>query len=261
MTISNLPRGVYVTGQGPAVVLLHSSLSSARQWQYLVNLLKADFTVINFDILGYGKAEKVQDSDNYDLNVETGRIKQVLQQVIGKAPYHLVGHSCGGAIALKLAVEMPDKLLSLALFEPVAFHLLAKGSPQRQEAEDFKTRVFIDDAYLAAEIFTNFWNKPGFFRALPKKMQDLMAADIAKVNLDFKGLVAESYTLADLSVISCRSLLMHGSESPQLSRHLSQIITRALPAVSEQGFTTGHMGPVSHSEEIHPAIADFIRTC
>ncbi|WDE06848.1 alpha/beta fold hydrolase [Thalassomonas viridans] len=259
MTISNLPRGVYVTGQGPAVVLLHSSLSSARQWQYLVSLLKADFTVINFDMLGYGKAEKVDDGDNYDLNVETARINQVLQQVIGEAPYHLVGHSCGGAIALKLSVEAPEKLLSLALFEPVAFHLLPRGSEQRQQADDFKNQVFIDDAYLAAEIFTNFWNKPGFFKSLPKKMQDLMAADIAKVNLDFKGLIAESYTLADLSGITCRALFMHGNESPGLSRHLGQIISQALPQVSEQAFDAGHMGPVSHSEQIHPVIADFIR--
>ncbi|WP_281560094.1 alpha/beta hydrolase [Thalassomonas sp. RHCl1] len=259
MTVLNSSKGVYVSGQGPAVVLLHSSLSSARQWQYLVNLLKSDFTVINFDILGYGKAEKVHDGDNYDFNVETGRIRQVLQETIGEAPYHLVGHSCGGAIALKLAVEAPEKLLSLALFEPVAFHLLPKGSAPRQQADDFKTQVFIEDTYLAAEIFTNFWNKPGFFKSLPKKMQDLMAADIAKVNLDFQGLISESYSLTDLSAITCRSLLMHGSESPQLSRHLSQIISGALPQVSEQAFIAGHMAPVSHSEQIHPVIADFIR--
>ena len=232
MTVLNVPRGVYVTGQGPAVVLLHSSLSSARQWQLLVKLLKTDYTVINFDILGYGSADPVLDSDSYDLSIETQRIQQALAAIIGEQGYHLVGHSCGGAIALKLAVEAPEKLLSLALFEPVAFHLLPKGSPQRQEADAFKSKVFIDDGYQAAEIFTNFWNKPGFFKSLPKKMQDLMAADIAKVNLDFKGLISETYTLAELSAITCRSLLMHGSESPALSLHLSEFIRRALPNVS-----------------------------
>ena len=258
MAVINFP-GVYVSGQGPAVVLLHSSLSSARQWQPLVNELKTAYTVINFDILGYGKADKVIDEKNYNFDVEITRIKHVLDKVIGEQPYHLVGHSCGGAIALKLAVQAPKKLLSVALYEPVAFHFLAKGSPQRQQADAFKTQVFIDDKYKAAEIFTNFWNKPGFFNALPKKIQDSMAADIGKVNLDFKGLISEVYTLADLSNITCPSLLMAGTDSPALSRHLADVIVDALPNVKLQAFNAGHMAPVSHGEQIHPAIAAFIR--
>lgn len=251
-------QGIYVNGRGTPVVLLHSSLSSARQWQPLVNLLAPNFLVINVDILGYGQAEKVSDEQNYNFDIEVSRINKVLANVADNQPFHLVGHSCGGAIALKLAVEQPEKILSLALYEPVAFHLLEQGSEARILSDDFARKVAIDDKYQAAEIFTNFWNKAGFFRSLPQKMQDLMARDMAKVSLDFQGLTAEEYSLTDIANIACRSLMMTGEYSPSLSHTLSNTIAASLPDIKQESFPTGHMGPVSHSHLIHPAIANFI---
>jgi pimeloyl-ACP methyl ester carboxylesterase len=259
MTTNNLPKGAYISGQGTPVVLLHSSLSSARQWQPLVKLLEPYFLVINIDILGYGKADRVADEKNYNFDVEIKRIENVLDCVAPNKPFHLVGHSCGGAIALKLAVESPENILSLSLYEPVAFHLLEQGSEARTLADDFARKVAIDDRYKAAEVFTNFWNKEGFFRSLPQKMQDLMARDMPKVSLDFKGLTAEKYSLNDLENIQCRTLMMTGDYSPELSRLLAEKIEFALANVSHINFPAGHMGPVSHGEIIHPAIAAFIQ--
>ena len=63
-------NGIYFSGQGTPVILLHSSLSSAKQWSALVKLLELNFLVINVDILGYGNADKVTDETNYNFDVE-----------------------------------------------------------------------------------------------------------------------------------------------------------------------------------------------
>jgi pimeloyl-ACP methyl ester carboxylesterase len=260
MTINKLPKGIYISGQGTPVVLLHSSLSSARQWLPLVKLLEPYFLVINIDILGYGNADKVTEPLNYNFDVEIERIENIIATVASNEAFHLVGHSCGGAIALKLAVQQPDRILSLSLYEPVAFHLLEQGSEARVLADDFANKVAIDDMYQAAEVFTNFWNKEGFFRSLPQKMQDLMAKDMPKVSLDFKGLTSEKYSLSDITNIQCRTLMMTGDYSPSLSKFLAEKIESALVNTSHQNFPAGHMGPVSHSGIIHPVIAEFIQS-
>jgi pimeloyl-ACP methyl ester carboxylesterase len=260
MTTNKLPKGVYISGQGVPVVLLHSSLSSARQWQPLVKMLEPYFLVINIDILGYGNAEKVTEPLNYNFDVEVGRIENILDIVASNQPFHLVGHSCGGAIALKVAVQQPDNILSLSLYEPVAFHLLDQGSEARILADDFANKVDIDDMYQAAEVFTNFWNKEGFFRSLPEKMQALMARDMPKVSLDFKGLTSEKYSLSDITNIKCRTLMMTGDYSPALSKLLAEKIESVLVNTLHQNFPAGHMGPVSHSGIIHPVIAEFIKS-
>jgi pimeloyl-ACP methyl ester carboxylesterase len=221
-------------------------------------MLKSTHLVINVDILGYGQAEDVVDPENYNFNVEIARLEKIISALIPNENYHLVGHSCGGAIALKLAVESPERLLSLSLYEPVAFHLLTAGSEARKQSDLFAKKVDIDDKYQAAAVFTDFWNKKGFFKTLPKKMQDYMAADMAKVNLDFKALMNEKYNKNDLQHILCDTLLLSGEHSPELSHLLINKIALALPRVEQVTFDAGHMGPVQNSSTIHPIIADFI---
>ncbi len=46
------------------------------------------------------------------------------------APFHLVGHSYGGAVALQFALSHPDRLLSLTLVEPSCFHVLNELDPR-----------------------------------------------------------------------------------------------------------------------------------
>lgn len=256
----SLPKGVYVSGQGAAVILLHSSLSSSRQWLPLVELLASSFTVINIDILGYGAADKITDPENYNFSIEMERIQSVIQTVISNDAYHIVGHSCGGALALKIAVENPQKLLSLSLYEPVAFHLLVEGSEAREVANRFAKEVDIEDPYLAAEKFTDFWNKKGFFKILPERMQHLMASDMKKVNLDFIALTSETYTSKELRKINAPVMMMVGLKSPQLSKTLADIIVSSLNNVELINFNTGHMGPISRADIVQPNIAEFIKS-
>lgn len=131
--MTNILNGIHVSGEGPVVVLLHSALSSSIQWKVLCNELNNNFTVVNVDILGYGEADAVECESSYSLSVETKRIQKALALLNLNNAYHIAGHSCGGAIALKLAVENPNKLLSLALYEPVAFHLLEEKKRRKSD--------------------------------------------------------------------------------------------------------------------------------
>ncbi|MFD2168342.1 alpha/beta fold hydrolase [Thalassotalea euphylliae] len=254
-----MQKGIFVSGQGPAIVFIHGSLSSSKQWFPLVQQLSSSFTCINVDILGYGSAEKITEREGYNFDIEAKRINEAINEVVGEqGEYHLVGHSCGGAIALKLAVEAPNRVLSMTLYEPVAFHLLPDGSKEQAEANEFAQYVDTDDYYKAAEIFTNFWNADGFFTALPEKMQALMAADMPKVTLDFIGLMSESYSLIDVSKLSAPSLMMSGQYSPHLSQYLAKNLVEALPNATEYQVAAGHMAPISHADKVLPVIADFL---
>ena len=250
--------GVRVSGSGPAVVLLHSSLSSSRQWKQLVATLAQSCLCINIDLLGYGSAPKVSNAGNYSLNCETDRVMNSVNELIGDEPFHLIGHSFGGANALKISVEHPQRLLSLSLFEPVAFHLLAKGTMVREQVDMFANNVATSSNEEGARIFTNTWNKPGFFDQLPAKMQKLMALDIDKVNLDFKGLISENYTAQDTQIIQCPVNLMRGIHSPSISQTLIEILLNEIEGANLTEFDAGHMAPISQSAEVAQHISEFI---
>ena len=73
---------------------------------------------------------------------------RALLKHLGIERSHVVGHSCGGAVALQLALDSPDLIESLALLEPAVFggqaylDLLSKGQERfRREGAE----VVIDD--------------------------------------------------------------------------------------------------------------------
>jgi pimeloyl-ACP methyl ester carboxylesterase len=260
----DLPQGINVSGKGPTVILLHSSLSSSKQWVTLVQHLKNDFTVINVDILGYGSVgdkETLSSLENYRASIEVERIQQALQHLhVEDQPYHIVGHSFGGALGLKLAVEAPEKVLSLSLYEPVAFHLIEEGSETKEVLNDLFKRVSADDLFIAAEEFMDYWNIKGFFKSLPSRVQQGAAHEMNKVNLDSIALISETYGKDEINKITAPAMILTGSQSPTLSKVLADIIVNALDDVTQEVFEAGHMGVISHAPIVQPKIAEFIKS-
>lgn len=252
-----LSSGVTVSGQGPLIVFLHSSLSSAKQWSNLARTLSSRFKCINIDLLGYGQAPKVIDQTHYCFDVEIDRIKQILQQINAESKFHLVGHSCGGAIALKMAVNAPENVLSLSLYEPVAFHLF-ESMNKSDEVKQFAEKIAHLDHITACKSFVDYWNGDGFFDALPKPVQDNMVSNINKVNLDFKGIFAEKYTFSDLERLTFPTVLCRGEYTTTISAELSDNIAKHIHHAQLIKVKAGHMAPVSHPHLVEPIIEKFI---
>jgi len=256
-------QGISVTGKGPVVIFLHSSLSSSNQWQKLAQVLSKKFTCVNVDLLGYGNARDVENEADYNFSTEIGRIKNVISEMMEpNEKYHLIGHSCGGAIALKMAVEHPEHLLSLAIYEPVAFHLFKSSNVDCASDIFFKTKQFAEsllslDKSSATKMFVDFWNGDGFFEALPEKAQQMMSKGIDKVNLDFNGIFNEEYSFEALFNIHCPCLVLYGLYSPDASKLLSKYIVKHLTNVQTEEIPAGHMGPISHGKIVNSLIIDF----
>ncbi len=253
-------HGVTVSGQGPLVVFLHSSLSSSRQWSNLAVNLSEHFTCINIDLLGYGKADKIVDPKGFTFDNEVRRILNIVDESFLDQPFHLVGHSCGGAIALKMAVELPMRILSLALFEPVAFHLLEDNAQRKQQFRNFAEQIAVLEKESATRTFVDYWNGSGFFDNMPPRLQLQMIADIDKVNMDFQGIAAETYTLDDVKSIQQPCLYLSGKNTKQVSQDLSKQVICSLANVSTFQLDCGHMGPVSHPELVEPVVAKFLHS-
>ncbi|GGO72315.1 alpha/beta fold hydrolase [Bowmanella pacifica] len=250
-------QGVYVSGnsQGPALVLLHSSMSSARQWRELVDQLDDTFRVINFDLLGYGQAPAP--SLPFGLENETQRIEQHLSD-LGVRQFHLCAHSFGGAVALKLAHERPNAVLSLSVFEPVAFHLLSRQSAGWYEIQELGLQVDSLDAAQAGACFVNYWNGVGYFESMPMPVQQGFAAQVKKVRMDFSGLTEEAYQLADYAQIQCPVLLLGGKESRTSALEVLDGLAASLPNVQRKWVSGGHMSPISHSKEVNDLLLSFL---
>jgi pimeloyl-ACP methyl ester carboxylesterase len=251
----------------PAVVLLHSSMSSKAQWGALAEQLSDRFDCVALDLQGYGTAPFPSGAAGatdtgyvHTLAHEAAAVDAALVARLAPGqPFHLVGHSFGGAVALHMARQAPRRLLSLALFEPVAFHLLPVEHPAHVEISGVVARInACAEDRDATRIFIDYWNRAGAFDAAPASAQDKMIAQIAKVRLDFEALLGEAATLAELSPVTMPALVMAGERSPASTRLLAEQLAAALPNATGLRASGGHMGPITHGEAVNPHIVAFL---
>lgn len=114
-------REIFFTesGSGPAVVLLHGGgpgASGLSNYSRNIEALAGRFRVIVLDMPGYGRSTKrIDQSDPFgDLAAAVGGLLDSL----GVESAHLVGNSYGGAAALRLAMDRPEKVGRLILMGP-----------------------------------------------------------------------------------------------------------------------------------------------
>ncbi|MBY6063361.1 alpha/beta fold hydrolase [Pseudidiomarina sediminum] len=257
-----LPQGVHRFGnpEGAKLVLLHSSQSNTGQWRALIQALQNDFDCIGVDLLGYGSAPKADlaKGEAFRFEDELTRVVEGVKGLIGTQPIALVGHSYGGALALKIAFEQHLDVRALAMFEPVAFHLLEADEPARVEIEAIAAQMHQHDALAATTAFVDYWNFPGFFAGLPAKMQQLMASQASKVALDFAALMGEPHAPSAYQHMNLPVLLLTGSHTQQSAKRVAEQLLQVLPKVDHQQLDCGHMGPLTHPQLVNPLLIAFL---
>lgn len=104
----------HVAGAGPYILLLHGLGGTADVWQPLVPDLAARFTVICPDLLGFGFSDKPSTA-LYTPACHVQAVYAVLQAVNVGHLEAVLGHSCGGVIAVTLLAEHAITASRLAL--------------------------------------------------------------------------------------------------------------------------------------------------
>ncbi|MER6590551.1 alpha/beta fold hydrolase [Micromonospora purpureochromogenes] len=106
-------------GAGEAVVLLHGGgpgASGMSNYARNVDALAQRFRVIVPDLPGYGRSSK--DIDQSDPFGDLAGAVRGLLDALGIDRAHLVGNSYGGAAALRLTLDRPDRVGRLILMGP-----------------------------------------------------------------------------------------------------------------------------------------------
>jgi pimeloyl-ACP methyl ester carboxylesterase len=191
-------------GTGRTVVMVHGLLiGSLASWYFTAApVLARDHRVRVYDLRGHGRSERAP--HGYDVRTMAGDLTALVADL--EEPFDLVGHSWGGLVALRFALDHPDRVRRLVLVEAP----LPPSSVVEMAA-------FLDAAKKPERIMD----------ALPAQLREMLASGgrrSERLLQSLQFLLLESTLLADLraepdlsdaelATLRCPCLVVYGDRS------------------------------------------------
>lgn len=251
----------------PHVIALHCSGGTGRQWRHLAQVLGPSFDVTAPDLIGCGEGPSWHGTGAFRLTDEARRIVSIIDR--SRDRVHLVGHSYGGAVALRVAMERPHRIASLTLYEPTSFHVLRGLGPDGRRAlheictiaEGINELILAGRHHDAAQAFVDYWNGIGAFVTLSPEARASVARFMPYGVLNFQALCEERVSLAAYRRLRVPLRILCGALSPQPAQLVAQGLARAMNPGSLRVIDgVGHMAPVTAAAvQIATEMADHIR--
>jgi pimeloyl-ACP methyl ester carboxylesterase len=254
------------TGSGPAVILLHSSVSGARMWRRLTGDLQDDFHVRAVNLYGYGgtrawPADARQSLDDQARLVETA-LPDDAQAV------SIVGHSFGAAVAMKLAARLRRRVIALVLLETNPFYLLRQSGRTAAFAEIMDLRNCVKrfgasgEWARAAERFADYWGGAGTWQGMPEERRVAFAEAMKPNYFEWDAVMEETTPVEDWARLLPRSTLVvsdPGTVPPV--REITALLRRSCPTWTFKEIAGGgHMAPLTRPDLVNPLVVSFLRS-
>lgn len=216
-----------VKGKGEPIVLVHGGPGLFHDYflPYMEELTK-DYQVVLYDQRGNGRSPVVISPETYNFKLLIEDL-EALRKELGFKKFHLLGHSFGGYIAMKYAIEYSKNLKSLILVNsaPAKREFFIKSVQKRAK------KITPEDQKRIQQLMKDLNQNSGNIEALntlleimgkvslhdPKNADEILATmklnettgrNMLRINKLQAGLL-KNYDISDkISVIQCPTLVM-----------------------------------------------------
>lgn len=212
---------------GDPVVLIHGSLVDLHAWDPIVPGLAHSLEVVSYDRRGHGESVAVPRA--HPVRDDAADLAGLLEG-LNLYPAHVVAHSYGGAVALRLAIDRPEMVRSLAIHEPPFVGLLAAEPSTALEGEQLLAGARLlqqlirsgERALAAQELVGTFSTQPGAWGRLPPPVQQACLRTVDQWAEEFDDPEALLPDVAASRDLLLPALLTYGSESPGFLRRITR---------------------------------------
>jgi pimeloyl-ACP methyl ester carboxylesterase len=252
-------RGVnanyHLFGSGRPLICLHSGGSSGRQWKRLSEALGDEYQLIAPDFLGFGETHMWPERGKLSHNLQADLVADIAVAE-GKQAFDVVGHSYGGAAALRLILQHPHLVRSLVLIEPILNCLLQDaGDPLYPEsisiAEKFIECARDERPGDAWRIFIDNANGPGTWDRMDDEGQARFLAQSAQAVEGFISNLNNPTTIDECRSIDVPTTVVCSTNTTNSFRRMSELVRDSISGVTYEVLEdAGHMSPLTRPSDI-----------
>ena len=247
----NLYHEIY--GEGEPLVLIHGGLTTISEMQEWVQPLAQTRQVIAVEMQGHGRTA---DTDRPMTFATLGDDIAALLDYLKIPKADLVGHSFGGASAIRAAIQHPDHVRRLVVISSP--HARSAWYPETQEGMSQVGASLAENMMQTPTgKFSKHWPEPQRFPQFLDKLGKMMSehydwsAEIAKLPMPVLLVFADNDSVAQKRIAEFFALLGGGVREPGwLNTQLSKSRLAVVPGYSHYNFIT--------SPEVPQIIAKFL---
>ncbi len=211
-------------GSGPVIIASHGVGSSGAVWDSMASVLSLNYEFVAWDQPGHGESAALSDPTGYSAVTPYDALAQVVEETCasrGKQKVILLGHSLGGYVSARYAIEHPDRVSALILISTGP----GFRSPDAREK----------------------WNADIIKQSERKGRPEMLV-----------GLHADSFVIDHLADITCPTLAMVGSEDAAFVG-ATEYIEKKIPGTQRVTLDgAGHMAPKTHGVELGAVVSTFL---
>jgi len=241
-------------------VLIHGHSADLRLWEPQVSaLLDAGYRVVRYDVRGHGRSSVPP--TGYSWEHYLADLRALLDHLrVGRT--HLAGISMGGAIALQLALEAPERVASLTLLDS-ALPGFAYSPQFEDDVERLREAVRVEGPRAALErhwlthpIFEGVRRHPKAFAALRRMVLDYPAADYLD---EAEYPPPERPAIERLHEVQAPALVVVGERDLPDFRIIADILAENLPLARKLVVPdAGHLPSLERPEVVNAALLSFL---
>lgn len=245
-------------GSGPVVVLLHGVGSNHTVWNGVFRALLPEFHLIAPDLRGHGRSKAPADSQ-FTFAEMVGDVVRLLEARNVSAA-HVVGLSGGALLALRLALDRPERFRSLTMVSGAAY-------------TDSHTRAI-------SERWREVYAKDGRDAFALRLLKDLYYPDWIEAHLDFADQLRAQVRRQDfgpaerwarsmerfderprIAALKPPTLIIQAMNDEVVDASHGRILRQSIDGAKIRILAdTGHMVPIERPSETAEAIATFVRS-
>lgn len=276
MPVNGTELFVNIMGSGEPVVILHGGPGLSHDY-FLPHFepLADNMKLVFFDQRGMGRSTTDLDSTTFSLDLLVEDI-EVLRRELKLGNIHLMGHSWGGALAMRYAINYPDRLKTLILsnsvpasseFTQAVYENLEKLNNERQNMADIQPLMDrVNGGSRDVQVYDRFMQlnfRPSFYdTSNVNELRLNLSEQYLKTQelLQYLPPVTEPVNLfPELEQVTVSSLIIR-SELDAMPVEADQKLEQTLPDARLVNIEkAGHFPFIEQPEEFFAIVSEFIR--
>ncbi|MCX6013243.1 MAG: alpha/beta hydrolase [Chloroflexi bacterium] len=239
--------------KGRWLTLVHGAQDNLDVWWNQIPVISKKYRVLTYDWRGHGETETPDIEYSFDVMVKD---LYELWKTLGIKETYLLGHSMGGGIAVRAALQHPDIVKALILMNSG----VARSRPSKQEEDDLMEARLQRWAFIEKYGFWPYDDDDKYLTAEEKRYKAM------KLKNDPKKYVLMIKTLhrpeppPDVSKLDMPALVISGSQDDLGGPRASKVTQSLLKGSNLVILPTGHNPHIEAPDQLNQTILDFLNS-